>query len=302
MQFQRHNGIGTHASFHAAWLMVFMFSISALAGGSSSVPSIGANEQSMHKRGLFGTVGHYLANNSYASLGYLRFQYIGGSNDLQAHGATAQTLAGGASVPNSGTSISNENTVGATIGIFIPKTAHHLSFEFGLAPPVKTDFQITGNAQKIGSNPATPAGQTLGGPIGSKIGTFKSLPPNFTLVLRPFTDTTFQPYIGAGAMWLHSYDQDVTNPRLKTAAKRLNSTEARLDLSQPWACVAKAGFDIQLPKSLFFKFDARYVGCATVDATLSLGKEKASGKSNGTVTTENDFESMLYQASFGINF
>ncbi|WP_162622667.1 hypothetical protein [Salinisphaera orenii] len=186
MQNHRTNNVQFHTSqILALGLALLVCSMSAWAGSNSDVPSMSGNDnsQSMQQRGFFGSVGHYLANNTYASLGYLRFDYIGDSNNLQVNGELAQALAGGASVPNSGSTISDEETVGATLGIFIPKTAHHLSLEFGLAPPIDFAFQISGAGQDIGSKP--PAQLVTGGPIGRKIGTFKTLPPTLRWYSAP---------------------------------------------------------------------------------------------------------------------
>lgn len=254
----------------------------------------------------------YVKNNSYGSIGVLRFQYYGSSSELRvddAKGLAAQAFGEGASnLSNTGSSAGNLTTLGARIGLYLPKTGHHLAVEVQLAPPLKVNFQLAKSAanESLAPNAVTGAGDPIptGVPaIGKNIGTFKALPPNFTLVYRPWTQTLVQPYIGAGAMYLYTYDTDVNNKVLNELG------EPTLSLSKPVACVGQLGADVNLPKNMFLNFDAKYVGCADVKARLSnirINAPKLSGALGevdlGSVSSTNHFRAVLYQISFGMHF
>lgn len=254
----------------------------------------------------------YVKNNTYGSLGVLRFQYYGSSSKLHVENArrlAAQAFGpGGSDLDNTGSSAGNLTTLGGRIGLYLPKTDHHLAVEVQLAPPLKLDFQLDKRAatESLAPNAVTGAGDPIptGVPaIGRDIGTFKTLPPNFTLVYRPWTHTLVQPYIGAGAMYLYTYDTDVSNKVLNERG------EPTLYLSKPVACVGQLGVDFNLPKNMFLNFDAKYVGCADVKARLNNIRINAPNFSGalgevdlGTVSSTNHFRAVLYQFSFGMHF
>ncbi|MES1926459.1 OmpW family outer membrane protein [Salinisphaera sp. T31B1] len=251
----------------------------------------------------------YVKHNSYFRVGVLHFQYYGTSSRLtveDAQGLAAQAFPPGESeIPHTGSSAGNTTTLGGTIGIFLPKTGRHLAMEVTLAPPLKLDFELAKNAEDESLAPVTRNGIPTGvPPIGKSIGTFKALPPNFTIVYRPWVDTLIQPYIGAGAMYLYTYDTDVNNEVLNAYGN-----EPQLNLTKPVACVGQLGADFKLPQNMFITADVKYVGCATVEAKVNnivINSPTLSPTVGpidvGTVSSSNDFKAVLYQLSFGMRF
>lgn len=264
--------------------------------------------------GFFSHAIDYIKHNSYFRVGVLHFHYFGDSSRMKvenARGLAAQAFGAGESkLDDTGSSTGDKTTLGGTIGLFIPKTGHHLAIEVALAPPLKLDFEASKSAIDESLAPtaldpdtgeAIPTGVP---PLGRELGTFKALPPNFTIVYRPWVDTMVQPYIGVGAMYLYTFDTDVNNKVLNAYGN-----EPELYLEKPVACVGQAGFDVALPKNMFITADVKYVGCAEVKAKVnnivvnSPTLSPSFGPVNvGTVSSTNDFEAVLYQLSFGMNF
>ena len=261
------------------------------------------------EQGLIGGAIDYVKHNSYFRVGVLHFQYYGDSSRLKvenAQGLAAQAFGEGSSrLDHTGSSAGDKTTLGGTIGLFVPNTGKHLAMEVTLAPPLKLDFEVSKNAVDESLAPTTQSGIPTGvPPLGRKIGTFKALPPNLTLVYRPWVDTLIQPYIGAGAMYLYTYDTDVNNPVLNAYGN-----EPTLNLTKPVACVGQLGVDFSLPKNMFLTADVKYVGCAEVEAKLNDVVINSPTLSDtvgpidvGTVSSTNEFKAVLYQLSFGMRF
>lgn len=220
----------------------------------------------------------YVENNSYFQVGVMHFQYYGTSSNLT---YTYPNLGGASTtLPGTGSSQGNKTTLGLTYGLYLPKTGHHLALEFALAPPIEFDFDAVAKT----------------GASQQKIGTFKALPPNFSVVYRPWVDTSIQPYIGVGAMYLFTYDTHVSSTSLPA-----NST---LYLSKPVACIGQLGADVNLAGNMFFNLDARYVGCTDVKSRLTTTTipSSAAGAQRTVVSSTNHFKAVLYQISFGWRF
>lgn len=269
--------------------------------------------ESSSNESFFGKTMDYIENNSYGRLGVLHFHYYGSTTDLHVDNATglaAQAFGpGGSDLSGTGSSAGNLTTMGGMLGLYLPKTNHHLAVEVQLAPPLKLDFQVSGDAVDKSLAPTAlngANGETIPTgvpPLGRNIGTFKALPPNFTLVYRPWVDTLIQPYIGAGAMYLYTYDTDVSNTVLNELG------EPSLYLSKPVACVGQLGSDFNLPNNMFLNFDVKYVGCADVKSRVSNIKVNSPTLSPtfgdvdvGSVSSTNHFRAVLYQISFGMHF
>jgi len=281
-----------------------------MAGAAmAQAPTQDDGETAAPSQNVFAKSFDYVKHNSYFRVGVLHLQYYGTSSELQvdnAEGLAAQGFgAGESSLPNTGSSAGNATTLGGTYGLFLPMTGHHLAMEVTLAPPIKLDFEVSKNAIDESLAPETQNGLKTGvPPLGRSIGTFKTLPPNFTIVYRPWVDTMIQPYIGVGAMYLYTYDTDVNNKVLNAYGN-----EPELNLSKPVACVGQLGADFQLPQNMFITADVKYVGCATVEAKVNDIVINSPNLSDtvgpidvGTVSSSNDFKAVLYQLSFGMRF
>jgi hypothetical protein len=270
-------------------------------------------ELSENTNSLFGDAFDFVKNNLYMRVGVGYLDYSGSSTELKvenAEGLAAQAFGPGrSSLDGTGSSVGDKTFPSGTIGLYVPWTGRHLATEVTIAAPIKLNFQVSGRAANQSLAPTVLEDGTGNAiatgvpPIGENIGTLKTFPPNISFVYRPWVDTAVRPFVGVGAMYLYTYDTDVSN-------KFLNSqTEPQLYLSKPVACTAKAGVDIDITDKLFFSLSAEYIGCATVKAELNNISVRAPNLSDqfgaidiGTISSENKFEAVLYQAAFGIQF
>lgn len=263
---------------------------------------------------VFGDAINYVSHNLYFRFGAGYFDYYGSSSELKvenAKGLAAQAFgAGSSSIDGSGSSLGNKMFPSGTLGLYMPGTNHHLATEVTLSAPIKLDFQVSGIAanQSIspnalngnGSNNSIPTGVPT---TGRNIGTVKTLPPNISFVYRPFVDTRIQPYIGLGAMYLYTYDTNVSNTVLNSV------NQPTLYLSKPWACTGKIGVDVNITDTFFVGAEAQYIGCATVKSKLNNIRVNAPNLSNtfgpvnvGTISSTNKFRAVIYQLSMGVRF
>ncbi len=263
---------------------------------------------------LFADAFDFISNNLYIRLGVGYLDYQGDSTNLRvenAQGLAAQAFGPGQSdLAGTGSGLGDKTFPSGTIGIYVPWTGRHLATEVTIAAPIKLDFQVTGRAIDESVAPEALQGNDPGNTIptgvpalGENIGTLKTFPPNISFVYRPWVETRVRPFIGLGVMYLYTYDTDVSNDVLNSV------NEPTLYLSKPLACTAKAGVDINLTDRLFLSAEAQYIGCATVKAELNNIKVDAPNLSGqfgdidvGTVSSENDFEAVLYQISLGLRF
>ncbi|MBO9468647.1 OmpW family protein [Endozoicomonas sp. G2_2] len=193
-------------------------------------------------------------------------------------------------------SISNQYIGTIALGYNIPGTGRHLSFETIIGKPIDINFVAQpgtlrdeslaptarlGNVVPegiIGGEALQDLLNDLGGavndatglldtgipPLGSELGSVKSLPIMMTLLYHPFPDSYFRPYIGGGAVYLYNYDSEITNDVLTQV------NDPGFDVSSTPGYVLQAGIDIGNPEQGFFGFaDVRYIGDATVKGELS---------------------------------
>lgn len=259
---------------------------------------------------IHGTI-EYIKNNSYISIGPHYMDYTGSSSNLSVINATGLAATafgpGDSELQNTGAGMGDKAFAGATLGLYIPGTGHHLAFEVMLAPPLELTVEVRDRAADESLAPYIfENGDKLATgiqPIGKTVGTAKALPPNFTIVYRPWVDTLIQPYIGIGAMYMYTYDIDVTNDVLTQ-----NGNEPTLYLSKPVACVGQLGLDIMLPNNFFLNADVRYVGCAEIvnelsDVEVSAPKLPSNPPAQiDVIRSVVEFEALIYSVNIGFRF
>lgn len=261
----------------------------------------------------------WYSKHMYYRLGYGRMLFVGSSGPLVMQNVppAASLALNNGPVPGTGVTISNYSTILGTLGFILPWGGNHLSLEANVAPPLK--FYIYANQKAANQSLAALAFKTCDSsgnctgiptgvkPIGRTIGHFRSLPPNFTLVYRPFLHTVIRPYIGAGLIWLFTYDVNVTNRAMNSAP----GSDPHLHLSRPIGCVGQAGFDISLPLDFYLTADAKYIGCATVHSKLTgvrvqtnFGSIAGPGGSAavGPITNTLHYRVLLYSLTIGRSF
>lgn len=247
----------------------------------------------------------YMLNNTYIRAGIYYQTMTGSSEPLTINDSLAAAIpllggapdgnssASGYQWPGTGVGVDSEAFPALTVGLYIPNTGKHLAIEGMLAAPLELTVEVRGNAidKPLVNAKATP-------PIGKTVGSVKALPPNLTLVYRPWVDTMIQPYIGIGAMYLYTYDTEVTNYELTKYG------EPTLYLSKPMACVGQAGVDVSLTEHIFINADVKYIGCADVVNKLNGVKAKVAGKTVEIDMIESTlhYEALLYSLNVGIRF
>lgn len=209
----------------------------------------------------------------YWRLGGGEFIYAGGSTDAVVSGNDGIVTLGLTPGPleNSGGGVSSHEMLAAgMLGFIIPAFGEHFSVEVLLAAPLKLNFETRGT---LGTEPVAReallgnSGDPLetGVPaIGRSVGSLHALPPNFTIVYRPFLNTFVRPYVGVGAYWMYTYSMKIQAPVLTDP----HVTPPQLTLTRPVGCIGQAGFDVRLPWGFYLTADARYLACATVHAVM----------------------------------
>lgn len=249
----------------------------------------------------------YIQNNSYASIGLNYMHLTGSSDNLVIHdravvGAIQQkhlnpNLSPRGEWYGTGIGVDSEAFPGITLGLYLPNTGHHLAIETLIAPPLELSIELRGRAigQPLARNPLT--GRALIPAVGKTVGTTDALSPNFTLVYRPWVNTMIQPYIGVGAMYMYTYDTDVTN----TVLTNYNG-DPSLDLSNEIACVGQVGVDVMLPHNFFINADVKYIGCAEIENELTGVKTLGGTQALDMITSSLEFEALVYSFNVGMRF
>lgn len=113
----------------------------------------------------------------------------------------------------------------------------------------------------------------------------KHLPPTLTLQYHPkLVDSNVQPYLGIGVNYTYFFDEDVTDPTLKSLG--INN----LDLDNSWGLALEAGMDIEIKKNWLFTMQLWY---ADIDTTAKL---------NGPVTRDVEVDIDPLIGMFGIGY
>src|SRR5699024_2949371 len=196
-----------------------------------------------------------------------------------------------------GTGVDSKALPRMTLGLFLPHTNHHLAIETMLSAPLDLTLELRGKAIDEALVPG------LLQPVGKTIGKTKTLQPNLAFVYRPWVDTSIQPYVGIGAMYLYSYDKRITNGVLNNY-----NGDPSLYLSKPIACMGQLGLDILLPHNMYINADIKYIGCADIKIKASNVRvpdptaQPGGITSLDTISSTMKFEALLYQLNIGIRF
>ncbi|MCC5811618.1 MAG: OmpW family protein [Ectothiorhodospiraceae bacterium] len=174
---------------------------------------------------------------------------LGGLDD------TAQLALEPGAVAGSGVTDSGAATrVSATLGWRLPWGGGHWAVETILAPPFTFEFEATGTLARESLAPEA-GGIPTGVPaLGRELGETDLLPPVVTVVYTPWPDSRFSPYVGAGVVYVFSYNSRITNRVLTESA----SPELKID--NVFSYVLQLGLDVAITERLFVNVDYKYVG------------------------------------------
>lgn len=176
---------------------------------------------------------------------------------------TAQAALDEGPYPGTGTDVSTETMPSLTVGWILPWGNRHWSVETILAPPFEFEFYATGVARYQSLAPEAYGIPTDVPALGKTLGKTKMLPPTVTLVYSFMPESKWRPYLGLGATYVYSFDEEITNPVLTEIR------EPDVEISETFAWVAQAGIDVDITKNFFFGLDVKYVGDAKVEAEVT---------------------------------
>jgi outer membrane protein len=151
----------------------------------------------------------------------------------------------GAGAINAGAELTVDSNVIPELDISYYFTKN-IAAELILALGTRHDVNIAGNTGALGNQ---------------NLGSVNMLPPTLTAQWHFMPDQTFDPYVGAGLNYTHSFDHSLTaNP---------GGIPIRIDRNM-FGFVAQAGFDVNLKDGWLINADVKYVTMNTdVEAQLA---------------------------------
>lgn len=156
-------------------------------------------------------------------------------------------------IEGSGSDVAGVTIFAATLGYRLPFGHDHLAIETVLGLPFTVKFTATGTLANESIAPTALGIPTGVGPLGPQLGEAKAAPPMLTLVYNLMPHATVQPYIGAGAAVMITYDAHATNPMLT-------------EISQPDMSIAPApglvfqgGLEAKLYKNVYARLDVKFI-------------------------------------------
>lgn len=154
-------------------------------------------------------------------------------------------------MPGSEVDVSDEQLASIQLGyMFTP----HIGIETILGlPAIKFDYEPAGSLR-------TDSLDALGlvGPFQQKLGTAKALPIITTLTYQPFPANRVRPYLGVGAAYVYTYDEELTNRQLWTDENNPD-TAPDFEVSDEWGAVGQLGLEVDITPKWFFNADVKYI-------------------------------------------
>lgn len=182
-------------------------------------------------------------------------------------------------VPGSEVDVSDEQLASIQLGyMFTP----HIGIETVLGlPAIKFDYEPAGSLR---TDPLDALG--LVGPFQQKLGTAKALPIITTLTYQPFPANRVRPYLGVGAAYVYTYDEELTNTQLWTDENDPD-TAPDFEVSDEWGAVGQIGLEVDITPKWFFNADVKYIDLevrgnvrnAVIDSGIPLIGEVAASDS-----------------------
>jgi outer membrane protein W len=156
-------------------------------------------------------------------------------------------------IAGSGSDVSSA-TIGAIIlGYKLPFGGGHLSLETVLGLPFDVKFRATGTLANESIAPTALGIPTGVGPLGPELGEAKAAPPLVTLVYNVRPQAKVQPFIGAGAAMLITFDPHVTNPMLTEIS------QPEMSIAPAPGLVLQGGLEAKIYKGLYARLDVKFI-------------------------------------------
>jgi outer membrane protein len=168
-------------------------------------------------------------------------------NESSELGKTINTIPALAGTMSTGAELTVDNNVIPELDISYYFTKN-IAAELILALGTRHDVNISGNTV------------TTGPLVNQNLGSVNMLPPTLTAQWHFMPDQTFDPYVGAGVNYTHSFDHSLT---------AAGAVPIRIDRNM-FGFVAQAGFDVNLKDGWLINADVKYVTMNTdVEAQLA---------------------------------
>lgn len=156
-------------------------------------------------------------------------------------------------IEGSGSDVSSATIGAIVLGYRLPFGGGHLSLETILGLPFDVKFTATGTLANESIAPTALGIPTGVGPLGPQLGEAKAAPPLITLVYNVMPNASVQPYLGAGAAVLLTFDPHVTNPMLTEISK------PEMSIAPAPGLVLQGGLEAKIYKGLYARLDVKFI-------------------------------------------
>ncbi|MBA3459383.1 MAG: hypothetical protein H0T46_05445 [Deltaproteobacteria bacterium] len=156
-------------------------------------------------------------------------------------------------IDGSGSEVSSATIAAITIGYKLPFGGGRLSLETVLGLPFTVKFRATGTLANESIAPTALGIPTGVGPLGPELGEAKAAPPLITLVYNLRPHAKVQPFIGAGAAVLLTFNPKVTNPMLTKIS------QPEMSIAPAPGLVLQAGIEGKIYKGLYARLDVKFI-------------------------------------------
>lgn len=156
-------------------------------------------------------------------------------------------------IEGSGSDVSSATIGAIVLGYRLPFGGGHLSLETILGLPFDVKFTATGTLANESIAPTALGIPTGVGPLGPQLGEAKAAPPLVTLVYNVRPEAKVQPYLGAGAAVLLTFDPHVTNPMLTEISK------PEMSIAPAPGLVLQGGIEAKIYKGLYARLDVKFI-------------------------------------------
>lgn len=199
----------------------------------------------------------------YFRAGVLHMETFSDSRELvlsDVHGPASLAVMDGP-IAGSGAAIDPLTVPAVIAGYTLPILDDRLSIETVLSTPIHIHFRATGSLRDMSIAPDA-LGIPTGVPaLGSDLGEADAAPPILTAVYRLLPGPV-QPYVGAGASLLVTYNARATNPVLTEAGEPTFTIDPAVGL------VVQSGVDVKLWRSVVARLDVKYIAFMKARATV----------------------------------
>jgi outer membrane protein W len=156
-------------------------------------------------------------------------------------------------IDGSGSDVSSATIAALTIGYKLPFGGGHLSLETVLGLPFTVKFRATGTLANESIAPTALGIPTGVGPLGPELGEANAAPPLVTLVYNLRPGAKVQPFIGAGAAVMFTFDSKVTNPMLTKIS------QPEMTIAPAPGLVLQGGIEGKIYKGLYARLDVKFI-------------------------------------------